>query len=220
VQNRLSHARLMLLFTPSLCRGDDPLAVLEAALAHVDVVQVRIKHPEDPRWVSPARDLVTWTEAVLERVLALGDGAPLVLVNDRVDVARALRGRGVAGVHLGADDCPPVQARATLGAEAVIGLSTHDMRQVARAREEPVNYLGFGPLFPTATKGYEYGLGPDAAWIADTASELPVFPIGGIDATNAAELARVGRAAVSTAILYAEDPGRAASELRSLLTVT
>jgi thiamine-phosphate pyrophosphorylase len=102
----------------------------------------------------------------------------------------------------------------------VIGLSTHDMRQVARAQDEPVNYLGFGPLFPTATKGYEHGLGPDAAWIADTASELPLFPIGGIDATNAAELARVGRAAVSTAILDAEDPGRAASEIRGLLTVT
>ena len=80
-----------------------------------------------------------------------------------------------------------------------------------------MNYLGFGPMFPTATKGYERGLGPETAWVADTASALPVFPIGGIDATNAAELARVGRAAVSAAILDAEDPGRAAREIRDQL---
>ena len=207
----------MLLFTPALCRQRDPLETLDAALPFTDVVQVRVEHPDDPRWAAPASELLLWTERVLERIYASAH-APLVLVNDRVDVAHALLERGVAGVHLGTEDCPPATARDVLGPEALIGLSTHDMRQVARAQEEPVDYLGFGPIHPTATKGYTKGLGSEAAWIADAASEIPVFPIGGIDATNAAELLQVGRAAVSSAILAADDPGRAAMEIRALLS--
>jgi len=193
--------------------------VLATVLPLVDVVQVRLKHPEHPSGAAPAAELLRWTEAVLECARELGldaENAPLFFVNDRVDVARVL-GSAVAGVHLGADDCPPATARQLLGPQALIGLSTHDMRQVARAQEQPVDYLGFGPIFPTTTKGYTVGLGPEAAWIASTAAELPLFPIGGIDRTNAAGLAQVGRAAVSSAILGADDPARAARELRELL---
>ena len=83
--------------------------------------------------------------------------------------------------------------------------------------DDDVDYLGFGPIYPTRTKGYERGLGPEAAWVAQSATALPVFPIGGIDATNAADLVPVGRAAVSSAILGADDPARAAREIRALL---
>ena len=67
------------------------------------------------------------------------------------------------------------------------------------------------------SEGYERGLGPEAAWVASTASSVPVFPIGGIDAVGALELAVVGRAAVGAAILCAEDPGAAARALRASL---
>ena len=207
----------MLLFTPAVVpRGGDPLAVLGAALPHVDVVQVRCKHPEDPALPTPARELFDWTRRVLDRVHAAGKPVP-VLVNDRVDVARALLEAGVAGVHLGTDDCPPSIAREELGAEALIGLSTHDARQVATAQDEPVDYLGFGPVHATATKGYTRGLGPERAWVAANASGVPVFPIGGIDRANAHELSEVGRAAVSAAILTAQDPGAAAAHLCAAL---
>ena len=46
---------------------------------------------------------------------------------------------------------------------------------------------------------------------------LPLFPIGGIDLTNVNELAGVGRAAVGSALMGAEDPGQAGRELRALL---
>ena len=72
-------------------------------------------------------------------------------------------------------------------------------------------------MHATRTKGYEHGLGSECCWIASEASPLPLFPIGGIDRSNAQELARVGRAAVSSAILAAPDPARAARELRALL---
>ena len=205
----------MLVFTPQLCpKESDPLDVLERALAHVDVIQVRVKDPE--LGVSAARALHDWTSRVLELVERRASDA-LVLVNDRIYVAGVLQGRGVAGVHLGEEDAPPELARELLGAEALIGFSTHSMADVARAEELPVDYLGFGPIHATATKGYSEGRGSEAAWIAARASSHPVFPIGGITVTNAAELAPVGRAAVASAILAAADPARRAAEIRALL---
>ena len=215
LRSRLASARLCLLFTPSLVRGE-PLAVLESVLDHVDLVQIR---PKDPGSVGPgsARETYDWTLRVLELLHARGRDTTPVLANDRVDVARSLLDRGCAGVHLGQDDCPPAVARSLLGKAALIGLSTHGLRQVVLAGDEPVDYLGFGPIHATATKGYERGLGVEMAWIAAEASELPLFPIGGIGPENASELERVGRAAVSSAILTVADPAAAARTLRALL---
>ena len=211
----LGRSRLMLLFTPELCpAGSDPLAILAAALPHVDLVQVRIKDPELA--VAPARALHDWTIRVLELVERCSADA-LVLVNDRVDLAGVLQERGVAGVHLGAEDSPPELARAVLGEQALIGFSTHGAADVARAGELPVDYLGFGPVFPSSTRGNARGLGAEAAWVAARASSRPLFPIGGIDATNASELAPIGRAAVCSAVLRARDPDSASAEIRSLL---
>jgi thiamine-phosphate pyrophosphorylase len=212
---RLAAARLMLLFTPDLCRaGCEPLEVLEEVLQLVDVVQVRIK--DGPGGRSTARGVHDWAVRVLELVAAVPD-PPLVLVNDRVDVAAVLRVRGIAGVHLGSDDAPVEIAREILGPEALVGLSTHAPGEVARAQVLPLDYLGFGPVHPTKTKGYGRGLGAEAAWIASEGSALPLFPIGGIDRDNAVELAPVGRAVVGSAILGAEEPARAARAIRAAL---
>jgi thiamine-phosphate pyrophosphorylase len=214
----LERARLMLVVTPSVCPpGRSLVEVVEAALPWVDVLQVRVKHPDDRRWSSPAAQTLELAERLLDMLAAHRGLERLLIVNDRVDVARALVGRGIAGAHLGADDCPPALARAHLGAELLVGLSTHSMRDVVAAQDEPVDYLGFGPVYPTRTKPADVGLGPEAAWIAASSTSRPLFPIGGIDATNAGELVRTGRAAVSAAILAAPDPGRAARELRAVL---
>jgi thiamine-phosphate diphosphorylase len=217
-REHLARARLMLLFTPELCGAREPLDVLAAALPFVDALQVRVKPAGVPDPV-PAGSRATWEWS--RRILDLARTprtAPFVLlVDDRPDVARALAEEGVAGVHLGQDDMPCGAAREYLGPQSLIGLSTHDMAQVAGAAEQPVDYLGFGPVHATRTKGYGRGLGSEAAWIAAGTSPVPVFPIGGIDLSNAQELARVGRAAVSSVILCAGDPARAARELRALL---
>lgn len=213
-RERLARARLMLLFTPELCAPRAPLAVLEEAWPHVDAVQVRLKEPG--LGTSPARALLEAARAVLALRARTGR-AVLVLVNDRVDVARVLADEGLDGLHVGADDAPPALARTELGAELLLGLSTHSAADVVRAADEPLDYLGFGPVHPTATKGYARGLGSEAAWIAAQASPWPLFPIGGIDRTNVDELAEIGRAAVSSAILAAEAPGEAARALRAAL---
>jgi thiamine-phosphate pyrophosphorylase len=215
LRERLGRARLCLLFTPELCPGGSaPLEILEAALPALDLVQVRIKEPG--LGLGPARATHDWALRVLELIERRGSEA-LVLVNDRVDVAAVLRERGVAGVHLGADDCPVEEARLLLGPDALIGLSTHSPAEVARAEDLLVDYLGFGPVFPSATRGNARGLGCELAWLAARASSRPVFPIGGIDATNVHELAPVGRAALSAAVLRAPDPLRAARAIRSAL---
>ena len=224
-RGRLAHARLHLIFTPAaVTEGRDPLEVLEQALPYVDVVQVRVKELGNPTATSPARETERWTRDVLGLV-GEADSSALVIVNDRVDVAVALLAEaskgstvGIDGVHVGQDDLPPAEVRKQIGPEALIGLSTHDARDLARAADEPVDYLGFGPVWATQTKGYEHSKGPEAAWIASTtAAPRPVFPIGGIDTTNVSELALLGRAAVSTAILAAKDPASAARELRQCL---
>jgi thiamine-phosphate pyrophosphorylase len=206
----------MLLFSPDLCAPRDPMEVLEAALRSVDVVQIRPKSASSSAPCA-ARETHDWCVRVLDLLGAHPARDVLVIVDDRVDVAAALRERGCVGVHLGQEDCPVGTARQLLGPGPLIGLSTHDVRQVGEAGETPVDYLGFGPIHATPTKGYARGLGPEAAWIAAAGSSLPVFPIGGIDATNIEELARIGRAAVGSAILRADDPGKVASELRSAL---
>ncbi|MBL8861321.1 MAG: thiamine phosphate synthase [Planctomycetes bacterium] len=217
---RLAQARLLLLFTPELAGGREPLEVLEAAAPWIDVVQIRPKPPGGAsRAPCEARATRDWALRTLE-LDAVRRHALLVTVDDRVDVARWLWAQGLAGVHLGTEDAPPGAARACLGPGPLVGLSTHDLAAVAAASDLPIDYLGFGPVHATGTKGYARGLGAEAAWIAAEAATRPVFPIGGVDAVNAAELARVGRAAVGAAILGAPDPAAAARAIRAALAAS
>ena len=209
----------MLLFTPELCRGE-PYETLESVLEWVDIVQIRSKPARAANGShapGAARDTYDGCARVLDILAAHPSLHRLVIVNDRVDVAAALWERGCAGVHLGQDDCPVPIARALLGPEPILGVSTHDAAQVAAAARRDVDYVGFGPVHATSTKGYSAGLGADAARLANTRSRHPVFPIGGIDPSNVHELAIIRRAAVSSAILSADDPPQAARELRRAL---
>lgn len=189
--------RLCLLFDPAACRAA-PWATLTAALdGGVDLVQWRTKGRGD--------DLLP------EALARCGErGIPLV-VNDDLDLAAA---PGVVGVHLGQDDATVAAARARLGRRWV-GVSTHDLAQLARAAAEGADYVGFGPCHPTATKGYTEGLGDELIAAATAAARVPLFAIGGITPTNLPRLLRLGvrRIAVSAAVLAAEDPAGAARAL-------
>lgn len=217
---RLAGARVLLLFTPELVRGGDPLAVLERALPWIDVVQVRPKAVlvAGLGVLAPctAREAFDWTRRVIT-LEAVRRAGLLVMVDDRVDVAAALWDTGCAGVHVGQDDTPAAVARAFLGDGPLIGVSTHTLDEVAEADDGPADCLGFGPVNPTGTKGYRRGLGSDACWIASLGTSKPLFPIGGVNVENAHELARIGRAAVGAAILAAEDPAAAARAIRTAL---
>ena len=73
----------------------------------------------------------------------------LFAVNDRADIALAAE---ADVLHLGQDDLPMAWARHILGDDVLLGRSTHDPDQAARAAAEPWDYLVAGPVWATATK--------------------------------------------------------------------
>jgi thiamine-phosphate pyrophosphorylase len=165
-------------------RGLDPRAVAAACLrAGARVLQLRVKTGSAREFLGLADDLV-------------GSAAPagaLVIVNDRADIARMA---GAGGVHLGQDDLPPAGARMVIGG-GIIGLSTHDERQVDRAVRAAVDYIAVGPVYATDSKATGYdprGTGL-VAYAART--DAPVVAIGGITLERAPAVVAAGAAAVA-----------------------
>jgi thiamine-phosphate pyrophosphorylase len=97
-------------------------------------------------------------------------------------------------------------ARKLLGRDKLIGLSTHSAEQAEDAACSGVDYIGFGPIFPTPTKGYVKGLGPEQLVLVRAGCELPVLAIGGIDADNVCLVPRFAGIAVSSAICASVEP--------------
>ncbi len=124
----------------------------------------------------PDRELVSAADATAALARACG---ARVLVNDRADVARICG----LGVHLGDDDLPPAAARAILGPDAVIGLSTHDAEAARRAFADPAaDYVAFGPIYPSATKTGREGRGLDELARVAAEKTKPLVAIGGVTA--------------------------------------
>lgn len=146
--------------------------------------------------------------------------AARVVVDDRADVAFAARrlGAPVHGVHLGQDDLPVGAARALLGPEAIIGLTTGTLETVRRAEElhELLDYVGAGPFRPTPTKDSgraPLGLAGYRSLVA--ATRLPIVAIGGIAVEDVPALTRTGIAGVALVrgLMDADDPQRAARDV-------
>jgi len=137
------------------------------------------------------------TEAIVARAKSAN---ALVIVNDRADVARAA---AAGGVHVGQEDLTPGQARAVVGDEMELGLSTHTMEQLERAFEEPISYAAVGPIFGTGTKATGYdavGLGHLQRAVkraADCPRTLPIVAIGGITLEQAPGVIAAGAASVA-----------------------
>lgn len=200
---RLS-ARLYLLFSPKLCRTEPDAALRRAIAGGVELVQ----------WRAPADD------AAVERALHIcrDAGVPLI-VNDDPELAVRI---GADGAHVGQTDMPAQRAREILGPDRWLGVSTHGAEQIHAAEAAGADHVGLGPCFPTTTKGYTEGLPRDEIGAALTATELPVFAIGGITQNNLPELRALGvtRIAVSAAILGSPEPEAAARALAELLPAT
>lgn len=194
-------------FYAILDRDDEALAAALAAVA--PVVQLRLKH-------ASSRELAA--AAAMVRRVTRAAGA-LFVVNDRLDVALAA---GADGVHLGQDDLPLAAAHRALaaaGAALLVGISTHDLAQVAAAVAGGADYLGFGPVFPTGTKANPdpvVGLDGLAAACA-RAHPVPVVAIGGIGLGHAAAVHAAGAAAACAigAVNAAADPVAAARALHA-----
>ena len=148
-------------------------------------------------------------------------GARLV-INDRADIARL---SGADGVHIGQDDLAAPLVRALVGAEAMIGLSTHTEAQLRAALGQPVDYVATGPVFGTTTKATGYDrIGLDSvrrsAAIARS-SGRPLVAIGGITLETAPDVLRAGAStvAVITDLVAGGDPAARVRAYLARLTV-
>lgn len=137
----------------------------------------------------------------------------LLIINDRVDIALAV---DADGVHLGQEDLPLKTARRLMG-EKIIGVSTHDPEQALEAEREGADYIGFGPIFGTATKDTGYApRGLEMLKMIRGTVRLPVVAIGGIAEGNVAGVWEAGAdaAAMIGDLMRAED---VAEKVRKIL---
>ena len=118
------------------------------------------------------------------------DKGTVFIVNDRVDIALLT---DADGVHLGQGDLPVKEARRLLGNNKIIGYSTHNLREALEAVRLPVDYISFGPIFPTKTKeDVQTPKGLKLLSEVRKAVEIPIVAIGGITETNMAHVLKEG----------------------------
>lgn len=150
-------------------------------------------------------------ENVLECVNKTG---ARVIINDRVDIAMMT---GADGVHLGQDDLPPLEARKLLGPDAIIGFSTHTIEQVEVAIQLPVDYIAFGPIFPTATKrDHEEVVGLEMLRkIRSRIGDFPLVAIGGINLQNLEDVIKAGSDSGAMVSALVSDPAKIVENMRN-----
>jgi thiamine-phosphate pyrophosphorylase len=203
-RERLRRARLYLVID-----AEPAERVLPGALeGGVDIVQLREKSASDEEIVSAGRRL---------RTLCDEHGA-LLIVNDRADLALEC---GADGVHVGQDDDPLREVRDVVGADLLVGISTHSPEQVELGLGSIADYLGVGPVHATPTKPGREPVGLELVrYAAAHGAAKPWFAIGGIDADNAPAVAEAGasRIAVVRAIRDAADPRAVTAALRATVT--
>jgi len=187
------------------------LQLAERAIAGgADTIQYRQKQGSTREMIETARKLKSLCQA----------SGVLFVVNDRLDVAMAAQ---ADGVHLGQDDFPIALARKILGPGAIIGGSAGTLEEAQRCRSEGADYIGFGPVYPTASKedaGPAIGLKLLREVVE--AIPLPIIAIGGITPMNLPAVMKTGvhGIAVISAVCCQEDPCAAAQNLRSVMEAT
>ena len=174
--------------------SDDTAARVQAAALPGVAIQLR------------AKDLLG--RALLEAAEKLRPIAPILLVNERVDVALAA---GADGVHLPSRALDVKNVRKIVPRGFLIGVSTHSLAEARMAERGGADYVVFGPIF-SSEKGSPVGISALAEVVA--ALKIPVFALGGVTRENAREcLAAGARLACIGAVMKAPDSRRAAEEL-------
>ena len=119
------------------------------------------------------------------------------------------------GVHLGQSDLPIDLARKILGPDKIIGATAKTVPQALEAYQQGADYLGVGAIYPTTTKVKTVLTSTDTLRDICAAVPIPVNAIGGLNRDNIDILAGIPIAGICvvSAIMKADDPGRAALEL-------
>jgi thiamine-phosphate pyrophosphorylase len=189
-------------------RGGLEHALDGALRGGADLVQLRDKTADDDAIVAAA----AWAA---ERCAAHD---ALFILNDRPDLAVRV---GADGVHVGQDDTSVAEARAIVGADRIVGLSTHSVAQADAGAVSGADYIAVGPVHATPTKEGRPAIGLDPVrHAAAHIDRLPWFAIGGMEprTIGAAVAAGATRAVVVRAIAHASDPEAVTRALRAVLT--
>jgi len=154
----------------------------ESALqAGMRVLQYRNKNPASPE--EPLRQ-------VKKLLILCNDYNVPLMINDNVELAYTT---GAHGVHLGAEDLSPVQARNILGPDAIIGVTcNHFVHKAVLAEQQGANYVAFGRFFPSKTKPEAEHADLSILKEAKKQCTLPIVAIGGITPDNCAEVVKAG----------------------------
>jgi thiamine-phosphate pyrophosphorylase len=200
---RFGEVRLYVLITESICRGPW-LAAAEAAIdGGADCLQLREKSLESGEFLSRAKQLVDLCRR--RNVLSI--------INDRLDIALL---SGADGVHVGQEDLPATEIRRAVGRRVIVGVSTHRIEQARQAILDGADYIGVGPVFPSATKPRD--ILPGLAYARQVAAtiSIPAVAIAGINADNIGDVIATGinAVAVTAAVVGAEDIRAAAAALK------
>ncbi|MCY0879571.1 MAG: thiamine phosphate synthase [Firmicutes bacterium] len=196
---------LHVLVDPAQVALDEVGAFCEAlAAGGATIVQLRGKR-------ASGRELVTFGLILRRETRRTGLG---LIVNDRVDIALAIE---ADGVHVGQEDIPVPLVR-RLAPQLVIGLSVGSREELAVARAHRPDYIGMGPVYPTASKadaGPALGVEAFKALRAEAADVAPVVAIGGIGPENVDAVWQAGAdgIAVISAVMGADDKREACRRL-------
>lgn len=137
-----------------------------------------------------------------------------LIIDDRVDVALAI---DAEGVHVGASDMPVATARKLMGEDKIVGATAKTVLQALDAYEQGADYLGVGAIYPTTTKVKTVLTSTDTLRDICHAVPVPANAIGGLNKDNIDILAGIPIAGICvvSAVMKAEDPEKAAAELKS-----
>ncbi len=157
------------------------LTVLHEALqAGVRLIQLRERDLDTRSLLTLAAEVLTISRSY----------NALLLINDRVDVAKAI---GADGVHLRANSLPISVARRILGPKALIGASAHNSQEVMTAEAQGADFIVFGPVYDTPSKR-DFGppLGVQGLEQVRGICHKPLYAIGGLTPERVAEVREAG----------------------------
>jgi thiamine-phosphate pyrophosphorylase len=204
---RLVLPRLYVILDAALLTIPEKECARDLADAGVRLLQYRNKTASSRELLAKSTELAT---------LLCARGVSF-FVNDRPDVAFLT---DAAGVHVGQDDLDAEQARAVIGKDKFVGVSTHNLEQFRAAAASSADYIAVGPVFATGTKANpDPVVGTEFVRNVRSLTDKPIVAIGGITLERAAEVIEAGAdsVAVISDILRAPNPGKRAHQYIELL---
>jgi thiamine-phosphate pyrophosphorylase len=178
--------------------------VTEVLVEHrVAFVQLRMKN-------EPLAKIAAMADRL--RKIIIGDSTRFI-INDYAEIAADC---GADGVHIGQGDMQYDQARAIVGPEAIIGISTHGVAQTRAACSLAPEYIGIGPIFPTTTKpDADPALGIAGMQAMLAVATRPAVVLGSVTMENLPALMDIGARnfCMMRPLMQADDPGRVVKEI-------